>query len=62
MVKLRSIGFPLRYVMETLGMTEDAIVRVLAEVDREANEKARAEAAAFNIAPQMNGDGSQPAA
>lgn len=61
-VKLRSIGFPLRYVMETLGMTEDAIVRVLAEVDREANEKARAEAAAFNIAPQMNGDGSQPAA
>lgn len=61
-VKLRQIGFPLRYVMETLGMTEDAIVRTLAEVDREANEKARAEAAAFNIAPEMNGDGSQPAA
>lgn len=52
--KLRSIGFPMRYIMETLGMTEDAIRRNLAEIERETNERARAEASAFNIAPQMS--------
>lgn len=52
-VKLRSIGFPMRFIMETLGMTEDEIRRNLGEIEREANQRAAAEAAAFNVAPQL---------
>lgn len=48
-LKLRSIGMPMRAVLEIMGYSSQSIERILAEMDRERLTDARAQAAAFGV-------------
>lgn len=50
-LKLRSMGLPLNFLLERLGLTPQAITRVMADVQSEQQATVAASAAAFGLAP-----------
>jgi len=48
-LKLRSMGLPMRYMLERLGLSPQAIDRVMTEYEAENQRAARAAAAAYGL-------------
>lgn len=56
-IKLKSIGLPMSYLLERLGLTPQQAVKILDDARAEASQAAAVSAAAFGIAPNANADG-----
>lgn len=53
-LKLRSMGLPMSYMLERLGLSPQAIERVMSDYEEEQNRVAKAAAAAYGLGSDMN--------
>jgi len=59
-IKLSGAGFPMKFVLERMGLSPQEVSKVVAEMERQTDFAARAQATSFGIREALTGDESPP--